>query len=180
VLANCLPPNVPISNVLADPTAFVARLQGHFEYRPVKLLTLAVSPLAQWSDGPLQSYEQASLGNYTVGRGFDPGVALGDSALGASFEVRYGSTIPRHPEALALEPFAFLDYAKAWLDRSLNVADPRAVLSAGGGVRGRWGDHANFSLLAAVPLARAGYQTERGDPRVLFTITAQLLPWRTR
>ena len=47
-------------------------------------------------------------------------------------------------------------------------------------MRGRWGDHANFSLLAAFPLARAGYQTARGDARVLFTITAQLLPWRTR
>jgi hemolysin activation/secretion protein len=180
VLVNCLPPHIPISNLLADPSSFVARLQGQFEYRPVKLLTVLVAPLVQWSDGPLLSYEQASFGNYTIGRGFDPGVALGDRALGASFELRYGSTLPHKADAFAFQPFVFLDYARAWLDKSLNSADPRQVVSAGGGVRGRWGDHGEFSLLAAVPLERAGFQTVRPDARVLFTVSARLLPWRNR
>jgi hemolysin activation/secretion protein len=179
-LADCLPPHVPISNFFADPTAFVARLQGSFEFRPVRLLTVAVAPLAQWSHGPLLSYEQVSLGNYTIGRGFDPGVALGDRALGAAFEARYGSVFARKPDALALQPFVFLDLAKAWLDDAAGPVDLREVLSAGGGVRGRWGDHADFSLLLAVPLERAGLQTVRPDTRLLFTVTARLLPWRNR
>jgi hemolysin activation/secretion protein len=177
-LADCLAPNVPISNFAADPSSFVARLEGLLEVRPVPLLTLAVAPLAQISDGPLLSYEQASLGNYTIGRGFDPGVALGDRAVGAAYEVRYGSLFPREANALALEPFVFLDLGRAWVDDdALGAPDPHRVVSAGGGVRGRWGDRVDFGVLVAVPLEPAGFQTATPDPRLLFTVTARLLPW---
>jgi len=179
-LSNCLAPNVPISSFTADPSSFVARLDGAFEYRPVPKFTIAVAPLAQWSDGPLLAYEQASLGNYTIGRGVDPGVALGDRALGGSLELRYGSLFPRQDDGFAFEPFAFVDYAKAWLHEDAGAPDPRHVLSAGGGVRARWGDRADFGVTLAVPLERAGYQTAKGDARVLFTLTSRLLPWGDR
>jgi hemolysin activation/secretion protein len=179
-LADCLPPNVPISNFAADPSAFVARLEGMLEARPVPLVTVAVRPLAQISDAPLLSYEQASLGNYTVGRGFEPGIALGDSALGAAFELRYGTLYPRSTRAVALEPFAFLDVARTWVHDESLVPDPRRVLSAGAGLRGRWGDKVDFCVLVAVPLEPAGFQTETPDPRVLFTVTTRLLPWGDR
>jgi len=175
-LTDCLPPNLPISNLTADPSAFVARLDGTFEFRPVPRFTVALSPLAQFSDGPLLSYEQASLGNYTIGRGFDPGVVLGDRALGGSLELRYGSLFPPKADAFAFEPFVFLDYAKAWLDDAAGGIDPHHVVSAGGGIRGRWGDRADFALTLAVPLDRAGFQTATPDPRLLFTITTRLLP----
>ena len=100
-LSDCLAPNVPISSFTADPSSFVARLEGAVEFRPMPQFTVAVAPLAQWSDGPLLAYEQASLGNYTIGRGFDPGVALGDRALGGSLELRYGSLFPRQADGLA-------------------------------------------------------------------------------
>jgi hemolysin activation/secretion protein len=176
-LADCLPPNVPISNFFADPSSFVARLQGQFEFRPAPLLTFAVAPMAQISDGPLLAYEQVSFGNYTIGRGFDPGVALGDRALGSSFELRYGTLFPRARDAFAFEPFVFLDVAKAWVDDAVGAPDPRRVLSAGGGLRGRWGDRIDFGVTLAVPLERAGFLAARPDPRLLFTITARLLPW---
>jgi hemolysin activation/secretion protein len=176
-LADCLAPNVPISNFAADPSAFVARLEGTLEARPVPSVTVAVRPLLQISDSPLLSYEQASLGNYTIGRGFDPGVALGDSALGASFELRAGGLYPRSANALAFEPFVFLDVARGWIDNAARAPDPRRVLSAGAGVRGRWGDRLDFGVLIAIPLEPAGFQTETPDPRVLFTVTTRLLPW---
>jgi len=175
-LRDCLAPNVPISNFAADPSAFIARLEGTIEVRPVPLFTIALRPLAQISDAPLLSYEQVSLGNYTIGRGFDPGVALGDSALGASFELRYGGLYPRSANAFALEPFVFLDVARAWVDIP-GAPDPRRVLSAGAGLRGRWGDKVDFGVVVAVPLEPAGFQIETPDPRVLFTITTRLLPW---
>ena len=179
-LSDCLAPNVPISSFAADPSSFVARLDGAFEFRPAPQFTIAVSPLAQWSDGPLLAYEQASLGNYTIGRGFDPGTALGDRALGASLELRYGSLFPRQDDGFAFEPFAFVDYAKAWVDDEALAPDPRHLLSAGGGVRARWGDRADFGVTVAFPLERAGYQTEKGDARLLFTVTTRLLPWGDR
>ncbi|MCT2557465.1 ShlB/FhaC/HecB family hemolysin secretion/activation protein [Tsuneonella sp. YG55] len=176
-VANCLPPNIPISNTLADPRSLVVRFEGQYEYRPVPRVTLAMAPLAQWCDGPLLAYEQASLGNYTIGRGLDPGVALGDRVLGSSFELRFGSRVPRGDLSLAIEPFAFVDWARAWLDDGGVNPDPRGVLTAGAGVRGRWKDRFDFGLTFAAPLRRAGYQTERSDPRLLFTLTARLLPW---
>ena len=176
-LADCQPPNIPISNTLADPRSLVARFEGQYEFRPVPRVTLAVSPLAQWSDGPLLAYEQASLGNYTIGRGLDPGVALGDRVLGSSFEARFGSRAARGDGRPALEPFVFLDWAKAWLDDGGVNPDPRSVLTSGAGVRGRWRDRFDFGLVFAAPLRRAGYQTERSDPRLLLTVTARLLPW---
>lgn len=176
-LAVCLPPNIPISNFAADPSSFVARFEGLLEFRPVPLFTIALAPMVQFSDGPLLSYEQASLGNYSIGRGYDPGVALGDRAAGTSVEMRYGYLNLDSARLLAIEPFVFLDIARAWLDDSLGAPDPRNVLSVGGGVRGHWRDRIDFGVTFAAPLKRAGYQTSRPDPRVLFTITARLLPW---
>jgi len=176
-VADCLPPNVPISNFAADPSSFVMRLQGSLEVRPVPRLTLSFAPLAQISDGPLLSYEQVSLGNYTIGRGFDPGVAIGDQAFGVAYEVRYGSLFPRAADAFAFEPFVFLDLAKAWVDDAVAAPDPRRVVSAGGGVRARWGDRVDLGLTVAVPLERAGFQATKGDVRVLGTVTVRLLPW---
>jgi hemolysin activation/secretion protein len=179
-IAVCLAPNVPISNFAADPSSFVARFDGAFEYRPAPAFTVAVATLGQWADGSLLSYEQASLGNYTIGRGFDPGIALGDRAAGGSLELRYGSVFPRRANAVALEPFVFVDFAKAWIDGSGGAPDPRSALSAGGGVRGRWGEHVDFGVTLAVPLQRAGFQTGKGDARLLFTVTTRLLPWSPR
>jgi hemolysin activation/secretion protein len=179
-LSDCLAPNTPISSFTADPSSFVARLDGAFEFRPMPKFTIAVAPLAQWSDGPLLAYEQASLGNYTIGRGFDPGIALGDRALGGSLELRYGSLFPRQNDGFAFEPFVFVDYGKAWLHDDAGAPDPRHVLSGGGGVRARWGDRADFGVTLAVPLDRAGYQTAKGDARLLFTLTTRLLPWGDR
>jgi len=176
-IADCLAPNVPISNLLADPSSFVARLEGTVEIRPAPLVTLSMAPLAQYSDGPLLSYEQVSLGNYTIGRGFDPGIALGDRAIGAAYELRYGSLFAREADAVALEPFVFVDMARAWVHDDAGGLDPRRVISAGGGVRARWGDRADFGLTVAVPLERAGFQASKGDVRVLGTVTVRLLPW---
>lgn len=179
-IADCLAPNVPISNVDADPRALVLRYEGQLEFRPVPRVTLALAPLAQWANKPLLAYEQASLGSYTIGRGLDPGIALGDRAVGTAFEIRLGSRTPDAQGGLALEPFGFLDWGKAWLDDGGLNPDPRAVLTAGAGVRGRWGNALDFGVTFAAPLQRAGYQTERSDPRVLFTLAARLLPWGDR
>jgi hemolysin activation/secretion protein len=179
-LAVCLPPNVGLSNFAADPTAFVARVQGSFEFRPVPHLTVAIAPVAQLAGSALLSYEQISFGSYTVGRGLDPGVVLGDDGIGTSIELRYGSLFPRKLNGFAYEPFVFVDYAKGWIhDRGLNP-DPRDVLTAGGGVRARWSDHLDAAVTVAAPLQRAGYQSRRGPARVLFTITARLVPWGDR
>jgi hemolysin activation/secretion protein len=179
-LVDCLPPNVGISNVRADPTAFVARLKASAEFRPEPHFTIAIAPVLQIASSPLLPYEQISFGNYTVGRGLDPGILQGDGGFGSSVELRYGSLLPKKRDGLAFEPFLFADYATAWLkDRGL-APRPRDVLTGGVGVRGRWGDRFDFGATLAAPLKRAGYQTHKGDVRLLFTLTARVLPWGER
>ena len=179
VITDCLAPNIPISNFFADPSAGSARLEGIFEYRPVPTVTLAVTPLAQVATAPLLAYEQVSLGNFTVGRGYDPGIVLGDHVIGSGFEVRVGRISPLTPKSVSFQPFAFIDIAKAWIDDAI-APDPRGLASAGGGIRGKWGDQADFSLTVAKPLRRTQFQAEKGDVRVLFTISSRLIPWGRR
>jgi hemolysin activation/secretion protein len=179
-LADCLPPNVGISNVRADPTAFVARLQASAEFRPMPHFTIAVAPVLQVTGSSLLPYERISFGNYTVGRGLDPGIVQGDGGFGSSFEMRYGSLLPKKRDGVALEPFVFLDYATAWFEDHGATPHARDVMTAGAGVRGRWGDHFDFGATLAEPLKRAGYLTHRGPVRLLFTITARLVPWGER
>lgn len=177
--ANCAFPAVPISQLDGDPSAFVVRTGVQAEYRPVPNVTLALSPRAQYSPDVLLSYEQMSAGNYTVGRGYDPGVLTGDSGVGVTAELRYGRIMPRGPGGFAFQPFIFFDAAWMWHE-SANFAglDPQKLYSAGGGVRAAWDNHARLDLTLATPLRKAGFQTERGGTRLLFSITTQLMPWR--
>ncbi|WP_340266087.1 ShlB/FhaC/HecB family hemolysin secretion/activation protein [Sphingobium mellinum] len=175
-LAGC---PVLLSQIDGDPSAFVLRIGAQAEYRPVPALTFALAPRAQYSPDVLLSYEQMSAGNYTVGRGYDPGLLTGDSGVGVAAELRYGSIMPRGPGAIALQPFAFFDAAWLWHE-SANFAglDPQKLFSAGGGLRATWDSHARIDLTLATPLRKAGFQTERGDTRLLLSITTQILPWR--
>lgn len=179
-IAQCLPPRTALSDLMADPSAFVLRVEGTFEYRPSPRLAFVLSPRAQYSPDRLLGFEQYSLGNYTIGRGLDPGTVMGDSGLGGSLELRIGNLRPRTEKSIVLQPYAFLDAAWAWSNDGGVTRDPARVTSAGGGVRLRWGDRIDANLLLAAPLKRAGLQARRGDVRVLFTLAARLLPWSQR
>ena len=168
-----------LSRVGADPSAFVMRAQATGEWRPVPAFTLALSPRAQYAPDPLLSFEEMSAGNYTVGRGYDPGVIAGDRGVGFAAEARIGSLMPHARRDLAVQPFAFFDAAWMWNEDSyLAGTNPLKVFSAGGGVRGAFGNLGRFDLTVAAPLKDRPYDGRRGDVRLLFSITTQLWPWR--
>lgn len=175
--ANCLAPGViPPARLDGDPTGLVLRAAGRFEYRPTPELAFILSPRVQYSPDALFSYEQISGGNFTIGRGFDPGAAIGDSGYGAQFEIAYGSLIPETPDAIAWQPFVFFDLQAV---STKNVpGDPDTISSIGGGVRTTIGQRATFDVFGAVPLERAPFETERGDFRVLMSLTIKLAPWK--
>jgi hemolysin activation/secretion protein len=180
-LVNCLPPFTPLSRIEGDPSAFVARAQAYFELRPIPQLAIATAVRAQYAPNPLAAYEEFSAGNYTIGRGYDAGTILGDRGVGTSTELRLFSLQPRSRESFAVQPFAFFDAVRVWNEDRL--APPYApgrsnLYSAGGGVRAAWGNRARLDLTVAVPLTRAGLLATRPDPRVLLSLTAQVLPWR--
>ncbi len=170
---------VPPSRIEGDPTASVIRASGLVEFRATPRLAFVLVPSAQYSRSPLLSYEEISGGNYTFGRGYDPGVIIGDSGVGFQSELRLGGISPRRADALAFQPFAFFDFGRVWnRDRLTAGPDPQKLESAGGGLRVAFGDHLRLDTALAVPLRTTGLQTKRGSPRLLVSLTTRLVPWR--
>ena len=175
--ARCIAPGVvPPARLDADPTAFVVRAQARLDFRPTPLVLVSFQPTAQWSPDALYSYEQISGGNYTAGRGYDPGAVIGDSGVGGKVELAFGSLVPKTPKGIALQPYAFFDLMATGTKNLPD--DPRTISSVGGGVRATIGQQAFLDVIAAFPLERGPLQTSRSDSRLLVNLTIQLAPWR--
>lgn len=177
--ARCTAPGaVPPSRLEGDAGATTLRFEALGEYRPRPKLTLALGLRAQFTGDPLLSFEQYSAGNYTVGRGYDPGTLLADRGAGFQAELRYGSLVAPGPRKLAWQAFAFLDAARvSEAGRIPTLTGGRSLASAGGGIRAAIGDGARLEAVLAVPLQRAGVPAVRGDPRLLLSLTTRLWPW---
>lgn len=170
-------PGAPPSRLTADPSAFVARGSAAAEFRPVPILGFSLAARVQYSPATLLSYEQFSAGNYTIGRGFDPGTLIGDSGVGIRGEVSLGSLMPKSRKAFAFQGYGFIDAAWVWNHEAVpGISDPQKLQSAGGGVRVGFGDRFILDLGVATPFAAAGLQTQRGDTRVLVSLTTRLFP----
>ena len=170
------PPSVPDAN--QRPT--LLRLTAEGDWRPVPNITFALAPQAQLSRVPLLNFERFSGGNYTVGRGYDPGSVIGDSGVGITAEFRYGSLLPKSRNSIAWQPYAFLDSVWVWNhDPAQMINNPEKLVSAGGGVRATWGDHARIDASFAVPIEKVQPLGRKGDTRFLLTVTTRLLPWNS-
>ena len=172
---NCIAPSVvPPSRLDGDPTGLVIRAQGQIDFRPSPDWLISMKPRAQWSPDPLLSFEQVSGGNYTAGRGYDPGAVIGDSGFGGQVELAYGSLVPETPGGSTYQPYVFFDLMSV---STKNVAgDPQTIASAGGGVRARLGSSTYLDITGAAPLKRAPFQTDRGDFRLLMTLSVRFGP----
>ena len=164
------------SRLEGDPTPTVIRSEFYGEVRPTPKLTIAAGARVQHSGNPLLSFEEFSAGNYTVGRGYDPGTLLGDSGLGIQFEMRFGSIVPKAADRASVQPYIFFDAAKVYNKDRLTSDENSSLASIGGGIRGLYRG-ATLDIALAVPLERAGLQTRRPDPRLLVSLTTRLLPW---
>lgn len=171
------PGAVPPSRPEGDATGTVFRATGFAEVQLVPAISFALLPRAQYSPNKLLSFEEFSGGNYTVGRGYDPGVIIGDSGVGVQIELRAnvrGQLAPR----LAVQPYAFVDAARVWNeDDAFDGLPPQRLASVGAGVRASYDNRFRLDVALAVPTKRAGFQTERPDPRLLISFTTRLLPW---
>ncbi len=171
--------SIPPSRIESDPTPFLVRGNASAEFRPSPQWTLAANVQAQFSDDPLPAFEEFAGGSFSIGRGYDPGAVLGDSGIAGAFEVRYGSLAPDGIDAIAYQPYVFTDIAFAWNeDPSRRALNPDRLWSAGAGMRASLGSKLQGDLMIAVPLERPDLAATRGDVRVMFSVTALLLPWR--
>jgi hemolysin activation/secretion protein len=161
----------PSSRADGVPDALVARASATADVILSPHLTLTASALAQASESALLSFEELSFGSYTIGRGYDPGVLLGDDGAGLSLELRLDRLTPFR--GVAFQPFVFVEAAKVWNRDS----EPDDLASAGLGVRASFADRFRLDVAVAFPTAAAGLQTEREDPRLLLSFTTRLWPW---
>ena len=176
---NCLGPGgLPPSRLAGQSDATVLRLTAYGEVRPLPKLTFALGTRAQLSSDPVLSFEEFSAGNYTVGRGYDPGALLGDRGWGTQAEIRYGSRVAASASKAAIEGYLFWDHSQVGHNRNNIILPGREYLnSVGGGARVNWNRFVLDAALA-VPLTRIGAFNQRPDPRVLISLTTRLWPWR--
>lgn len=176
---NCLGPgDIPPSRLEGKSDATVLRLTAYGELRPIPKLTFALGLRAQYAWKPLLSFEYFSAGNYTIGRGYDPGSLLGDRGYGTQMELRYGSRIPVSLKRPAIEGYLFWDHAKVGHRDSPIIASKREHLnSVGAGARVNW-DRFVLDAGLAVPLTHLGPFNAKPDPRFLVSLTTRLWPWK--
>jgi hemolysin activation/secretion protein len=170
-----VPPSLPGG----DPNAAVFRFNANLELHPSRRFVLALAPRAQVSSAGLFSFERFSIGNYTVGRGFDPGAVTGDDGLGAQTELRYQGFRLTPRSTFEFQPYLFVDKAWVW-DRATPTRGATTLTSLGGGVRSIIAGRARLDLSAAIPLTTLPGERERRDPRILATFSMNFLPWSTR
>lgn len=170
---------VPPSRIEADPTPFMVRLNADLEYRPAPQIAFVIENQAQITSAPLPAFEEIAAGNFSIGRGYDPGAVLGDSGILNSFEFRLGTLMPTDIKAVAWQTYLFTDMAHVWNeDPSRRAANPDRLLSSGAGVRFAWGQGMQGDFMIAAPMVKPDLAPEQGGVRFLFTLTARLFPWR--
>ena len=169
--------SVQPSRVPGSATGTVLRASAFAEYRPVPLVSFSLSPSIQYSPDALLAFEEFSAGNFTVGRGYDPGVIAGDSGAGIRAEAKYDWLAESGRDQLILSPFVFLDMTAIW-NNDDGATGAERLYSLGAGVRAAFSDRARLDLFVAFPLSRVGLLGTRPDPRLLLSITTRLLPWK--
>jgi hemolysin activation/secretion protein len=170
----------PPSRLEGVSTATTVRALLYGEYRPVPKLTFALTARGQYAWKPLLSFEEFSAGNYTIGRGYDPGALLGDKGWGTQAEIRFGNPNPASARKVGVELYGFWDHAEVGnLDKLTVVAGADRLNSVGIGARAAF-DRFALDANVAIPLNRVGLLNERPDPRILISLTTRLWPWSYR
>jgi len=120
----------------------------------------------QVSTGDLPSFEVFSLGNFTIGRGFEPGSATGDEGFAGSIELGYRPPIPPVPFVSGPEVYGFVDTGRVFSD-----GDDARLTSLGFGIRFTLFDKVDTDALIAVPVHSSDLINDDGVT-ALFRITA--------
>jgi hemolysin activation/secretion protein len=161
-----------LSRADADPQALILRANLEAETATVDYLRLDFRMDGQYADRPLAIPDQYSAGNLTIGRGYQPGAALGDRAAAASAELRVGPFDVKHK--FNFEPFAFFDEVNLW-DLGVGPFEHRQIRSYGGGARFTINGKAHLDILGAVPLdPPLGIGDKTPSPEFLMNLTVSL------
>jgi hemolysin activation/secretion protein len=161
-----------LSRAGGDPQATVFHAGAELETATYEYVRIEGRLDSQYSARPLTTPDQYSAGNLTIGRGYQPGAALGDSALAGSVELRVGPFAAT--KTLQVEPFVFYDVVSLW-NHGIAPFQHRTLSSLGGGARLQLDGTAHMDLLYAVPqTAPLGLGERRPGSSVLVNLTIGL------
>ena len=161
------------SKLEGDPQALIVR-GGYSASQRFGDFALLTQLQGQYSGVPLLAFEEFSVGNYTIGRGYDPSATSGDSALGVriqpSFVIGAGGT--------TIEPYGFFDTVRIWNEDIFTTEDGRSLSSAGLGARIYFADRFVLDAGWAHPFDRALNVpgATRAPDRLLVSLTASFGP----
>ena len=188
-VAVCSAPGFVLPGVaIGNPEATVFRASANIDLHAIRWLDLSLAPRIQIASGPVLGFEQFSLGNYTVGRGYAPGTVVGDDGAGFTAEARGPLLRISGNSHLGFQPYVFSDNGWAWRRLTPLPSQPQELHSLGGGARIVFENEARLDLAVAVPVTDVQIVNSAGNavlsyrPKPLFlaTFTATLLPWRFR
>lgn len=159
------------SRLFGNPTATVVKGEIDLQVKPGGPFQLDLGGFGQWANDPLLNLEEFSLGNFTHGRGYDPGSNGGDRAFGFTIEPRVKLPVPN----FNVDVSAFYDWVRVEnLDQG--TVDPKRTLrSVGGGVRFVLPQSLVVEMTYAHPLDKV-LPTDEKKPsdRFLVSVTAKL------
>ncbi len=128
-----------VSRIGANPQAMVVRANLDTRFNLARNIALKGRLSGQYSKDPLLAYEEFAVGNFTIGRGYEPGLLSGDSAVGGAFEILTGpfslaSAASDGGLDIKLSPYIFYDVVEVWNEDQFSE-DNRNLASRGVGVR---------------------------------------------
>ncbi len=163
-----------LSRFDGDPQAFVVRgeLDANIGLGPI--FSLAGTARGQWADNALLNLEEYSIGNLTIGRGYDPGSNSADRIIALRGEAR-----ARLPLGLPVSITALGFFDAIWLYNLDNntTETGRRLTSWGGGVEAALPGKLVFQMLYAKPRDKA-LSIDKAPPpgRLLFSLTTKFSP----
>lgn len=135
-------------------------------------VSFAGSVRAQWASAPLLNFDEFSIGNLSIGKGYDPGANSGDRAVGTHGEVRIN--VIKRPKA-RVQLFGFYDSVWLWNLDANTTEKYRNLRSYGGGFRFALNGWAMLEATYARPQDQALLLpgTRRATDRFLVSLTTR-------
>ncbi|QZH74549.1 MAG: ShlB/FhaC/HecB family hemolysin secretion/activation protein [Erythrobacter sp.] len=158
-----------------DPEAFVAQAEVFGDISVAGPISLEFGAFAQWTDEPLLNLEEWTLGNFTYGRGYDPGANSGDRVV--AFRLQPSVEVPISRD-FRLELLAFYDWVRLDNLDAGTVETGREIASYGAGLRFMLPGRLSLEAYYAMPQDPA-LSTDDAPPedRFLLTLSTRFYPW---
>lgn len=158
-----------------DPEAFVAQAEVFGDINLLGPLGLEFGAFAQWTDDPLLNLEEWTLGNFSYGRGYDPGANSGDRVY--AFRLQPAVDIPISRD-VRIELLAFYDWVRLDNLDAGSVETGREIASYGAGLRFTLPGRLSLEAYYAMPQDLA-LSTDEAPPedRFLLTLSTRFYPW---